>query len=86
MFQVDTLSFDPSLTAKLSIRNVLVSLICNRFKSSSRMEDPKQEPIVLERPATFCKRNGQEEFGDEGDEILRWWKRKLPEMENKFGG
>ena len=83
---MDTLSFDPSLTAKLSIRNVLVSSICNRFKSSSKREDPKQEPIVLERPPAFCKRNAQVEFGDEGDEILRWWKRKLPEMENKFGG
>ena len=46
----------------------------------------ERKKIVLERPATFCKRNVQEEFGDEGDEILRWWKRKLPEMENKFGG
>ena len=86
MFQVDTLSFDPSLTAKLSIRNVLVSSICNRFKSSSRMEDPKQEPIVLERPAAFCKRNAKEEFGGEGDKIWRWRKRKLSEMENKYGG
>ena len=50
------------------------------------MEDPKQEPIVLERPATFCKKNAQEEFGGEGDEIWRWRKRKLSEMENKYGG
>ena len=81
---MDTLSFNPSLTAKLSIINVLISLICNRFKSSSRMEDPKQEPIVLERPAAFCKRNLQEEFGGEGDEIWRWRKRKLSEMGRNF--
>ena len=48
------------------------------------MEDPKQEPIVLERPAAFCKRNLQEEFGGEGDEIWRWRKRKLPEMGRNF--
>ena len=53
-------------------------------RSKTRKREQRQEPIVLERPAAFCKRNLQEEFGGEGDEIWRWRKRKLSEMGRNF--